>query len=141
MDIFGTGVHDQLYGDCPGRQGRGPLYAAELSEEKTGPELEDNVMLPWRIDADSWEAKDDVRGGPLDVKAVADARATEMQYVHGRKIYKYSTKSECRRLTGKNPIKVRWVDTDKGGLVRARLVAMEFRIKNEAAIFAGTPPL
>ena len=41
---------------------------------------------------------------------------------------------------GKKPIKVRWVDTDKGDRYRSRLVAMEFRKPNET-YFAGTPPL
>ena len=99
------------------------------------------MMLPWRMDESAWEAKDDVKGGPLELRAVMDARETEMKYVHGRKVYKYSTRSECRRITGKGPIRVRWVDTQKGDLVRARLVAMEFRLKCETAIFAGTPPL
>ena len=102
---------------------------------------EEELVLPWELDEDDWEAVDDVRGGPLVVKDVAKARRTEMNYVHGRKVYRYSTKAECRRVTGKEPIKVRWVDTMKDDGLRARLVAMEFRRKHEAAIFAGTPPL
>ena len=73
--------------------------------------------------------------------AVADARHQEMRYVHQRRVYKYSTKTECRRITGAAPIRVRWVDTRKGDGIRARFVAMEFRKNWEASIFAGTPPL
>ena len=100
-----------------------------------------DLVLPWKMDPDDWRAIDDVKGGALDVKEVARARDTEMAYVHERRIYDYSTKDECRRVTGKNPINVRWVDTMKDSGIRARLVAMEFRLKHEAAIFAGTPPL
>ena len=102
---------------------------------------EDELVLPWELDSDEYEAIDDVRGGPLVVKDVVAARKTEMKYVQGRKVYRYSTKAECRRVTGKEPIKVRWVDTMKDDGLRARLVAMEFRRKHETAIFAGTPPL
>ena len=102
---------------------------------------QEELVLPWELDEDEWQAIDDVRGGPLVVKDVVKARKTEMKYVHGRRVYRYNTKTECRRLTGKEPIKVRWVDTMKDDGLRARLVAMEFRRKHETAIFAGTPPL
>ena len=57
---------------------------------------------------------------------------------------------ECWRKTGKGPISVRWVDTDKGidGSVdvRSRLVARDFKGKGggkekEDSIYASTPPL
>ena len=52
---------------------------------------------------------------------------------------------ESRRVTGKPPISVRWVDVNKGDNsapnVRSRLVARQIRQAGEAAIFAPTPPL
>ena len=75
------------------------------------------------------------------MEEVTEARIQEMAYVHGRNIYKYARKSDARRVTGKEPIRVRWVDTRKSDGIRARLVAMEFRRKHENAIFAATPPL
>ena len=52
---------------------------------------------------------------------------------------------EARRETGKPPISVRWVHTNKGDdlhpNMRARLVAREMRLNGDEAIFAPTPPL
>ena len=95
--------------------------------------------------SDDWEAEDDVHGGSLDPEGVKAARKVEMKYVKDRQIYDYSTVDECRRKTGSAPIGTKWVDTNKGDklrpLYRSRLVAMEFRRKRVATIFAATPPL
>ena len=52
---------------------------------------------------------------------------------------------EVRRVTGKPPITVRWVDVNKGDNqcpnIRSRLVARQIRQAGEDAIFAPTPPL
>ena len=52
---------------------------------------------------------------------------------------------ECRQVTGKPPVTVRWVDVSKGDDVnpnaRLRLVARRIRQAGEEAIFAPTPPL
>ena len=94
---------------------------------------------------DGFEAEDDVHGGKLDAGLVRGARDVEMKYVKDRGIYEYSTIGECAARTGGKPIGTRWVDTNKGDQVnpnyRSRLVAMEFRRKNVATIFAATPPL
>ena len=53
--------------------------------------------------------------------------------------------SECRSRTGRPPISVRWVETNKGDdkcpNIRSRLVAREMRLPGEEAVFAPTPPL
>ena len=47
--------------------------------------------------------------------------------------------------TGKPPIKVRWVDVNKGSKempeIRSRLVAKEIKRSEKPELFAGTPPL
>ena len=52
---------------------------------------------------------------------------------------------EARRVTGKPPITVRWVDVNKGDNenpnIRSRLVARQIRQAGEDAISAPTPPL
>ena len=52
---------------------------------------------------------------------------------------------EARRITGRPPITVRWVDVNKGDNeqpnIRSRLVARQIRQAGEEAIFAPTPPL
>ena len=68
-----------------------------------------------------------------------------MRYIRARNVYKLSIIDECLRVTGKPPIKVRWVDTNKGdgerSNYRSRLVAMEFRVGKMDFAFAATPPL
>lgn len=54
--------------------------------------------------------------------------------------------SECWRVKGKAPIRVWWVDVDKGfGVNRSRLVAKDFRprstIRDREGLFAAMPPL
>ena len=52
---------------------------------------------------------------------------------------------EARRVIGKPPITVRWVDVNKGEntnpIIRSRLVARQIRQTGEDAIFVPTPPL
>ena len=53
--------------------------------------------------------------------------------------------SECRRITGRAPVSVRWVCTNKGDHanpnVRCRLVARQIRHPGTDSVFAPTPPL
>ena len=63
-----------------------------------------------------------------------------MGYVKKIGVYRYADRADAIRLSGgKKPIRVKWVDTDKGDRYRSRLVAMEFRKKNETW-FAGDAP-
>ena len=85
-------------------------------------------------------ATDDAHGEALDVAKVKAARAEEMAYIKGLPLYEYATIEEAIRTSGKPPIGVRWVDTNKLDRYRSRLVAMEFRTRPAATMFAGTPP-
>ena len=53
--------------------------------------------------------------------------------------------SECKRRTGKAPLKGRWVDVNKGDssrpIISCRWVAKEFNTYKSAEFFAATPPL
>ena len=91
----------------------------------------------------SWkEAFDDNTGEKLDVKEVTKARLTEMTYFRSRRVYTKVPLEECKRVTGRAPIGVRWLDVLKGdGTYRSRLVAKEFNRGKEEGIFAATPPL
>ena len=95
--------------------------------------------------ADVW---DDVRGGKLDGELVARARREEIEYMKKRGIWEVVPLGECWRRTGKAPVGVRWVDTNKGNEeipeIRSRLVARDFRCrsdKDRGDLFAATPPL
>ena len=58
---------------------------------------------------------DDVNGGILPAEKVKEARRLEMDYLkekHG--VYVPRPRAECFEETGKPPIPVRWLDTNKG---------------------------
>ena len=96
-------------------------------------------------DLEDWTASDDVRGGVLPVAEVKRARQREVQYLKDRKVYAYSTWREALRKTGKRPLRLKWIDTNKGDTqnfnVRSRLVCTEIRRKGTESIFSATPPL
>ena len=90
----------------------------------------------------SGEYVDDVKGGVLDKDKVIAAREDEMGYVRKHKLYDRVPRSECVRVTGKQPLKTGWVDTNKGNEnYRSRWVAKEFKRYNDTELFAATPPL
>ena len=96
---------------------------------------------------DGW-AWDDVKDQALDVKKVRAARQEEIQYMMKKGVWKEVDIQECWDRTGKAPVTVKWVDTDKGQdgeeAIRSRLVARDFRAKGEKDredLFAATPPL
>ena len=92
-------------------------------------------------------AWDDAHGGELPMALVRAARKEEISYMEGRNIWTLRPIEECWELTGKPPVSVRWVDTNKGGkeefIVRSRLVARDFKggDKDRDDLFAETPPL
>ena len=98
-------------------------------------------------DLDMGNAWDDVNGGELPLKEVRSARKEEIGYMQGRGIWKLVPETECWNKTGKEPVTVRWVDTNKGGTesmeVRSRLVARDFKGKDNDRddLFAENPPL
>ena len=61
------------------------------------------------------------------------------------KVYTKVQISECKRLTGKGPIGVRWVDVNKedelNQLYRSRLITKEINTHVMPEMYAATPPL
>lgn len=66
----------------------------------------------------------------LDPIKVRQARRAEMEFLKKMQVHKKVPKQTCRDVTGRGPIKVRWVDTNKQGEAnpkyRSRLVVKEF---------------
>ena len=89
-------------------------------------------------------AWDDVSGATLDPKLVRQARQEEMAYVHKMQLYDKVPISERKRITARQPIIVRWVDSNKGDKespnYRSRIVAREINTYNRDDLFAATPP-
>ena len=122
--------------------------------EKSGVEVE---KVEWELDLlgeeefdeelTNW-AWDDVKGEPLDLQKVVEARMEEVEYMIKKNVWKEVSVDECWNKTGKEPVTVKWVDTEKGSgadaRVRSRLVARDFRKKGDndrEDSFAATPPL
>ena len=88
---------------------------------------------------------DDSKGGWLDKELLMEARKKEMEYFRKMKVYEKVPRSQAYQAAGKAPIKVCWVDTNKGCATkpnyRSRLVAMEFKVGNRPELYSATPPL
>ena len=87
-------------------------------------------------------------GGELRVEDVKNERGEEVGYIVKRGIWSERSVEECWRVTGKEPMSVRWVDTNKGTKekpdVRSRMVGRDFKGgkgRDEDELFASTPPL
>ena len=60
------------------------------------------------------------------------------------KVYEYAPLAECLKVIGKQPTGTRWIDTSKGDKskpnYRSRLVAKEYKIKDQPELYTATPP-
>ena len=69
----------------------------------------------------------------------------EIQYLWDMEVCEYSTEAEARVCTGRNPVGLKWIDTNNGSAeaprYRSRLVCTEVRHKGVEPIFSATPPL
>ena len=94
---------------------------------------------------EEWEAEDDVKGGPLDPREVKNASDKKIRYLWDREVYEYSTEAQARARTGRNPVGLKWIDTNKGSAeaprYRSRAVCTEVRHKGVEPVFSATPPL
>ena len=71
--------------------------------------------------------RDDLTGQLLPPELVHAARKKELDYFEAKKVWEKKAVGEARRVTGRPPITVRWVDVNKGDNqnpnIRSRLVA------------------
>ena len=67
-----------------------------------------------RVQVDSEVFKDDLTGQLLPPDLVRAARKKELDYFDGKLVWEKRPIGEARRVTGKPPITVRWVDVNKG---------------------------
>ena len=88
---------------------------------------------------------DTTTGQLLKGNLVAAARQLVLEYFRSKNVWTKVPRKECFDNTGKPPITVKWVDTNKGDddapNYRSRLVARDIKRKGEDSIFAPTPPL
>ena len=94
------------------------------------------------------QAWDDVHFRVLHLKKVREGRLEEITFMKQKMIWNEADETECWVTTGKKPVRVKWVDTNKGTeeepVIRCRLVARDFRTngeKDREEFFVATPPL
>ena len=84
---------------------------------------------------------DETSGRKLDTEEVQRARLEEINQIHEHKVYTKVPIEQCWTETGKGPIRVRWLDINKGDEVnreyRSRLVAMEIKRDKRDDLFAA----
>ena len=83
---------------------------------------------------------DDLTGQQVDPALVREARAKEMEYVRSKGLWIKKPVEECWHKTGRPPVTVRWVVTNKGDdkvpNIRSRLAARQIRGPGQEAVFA-----
>ena len=74
---------------------------------------------------------DDLNGAELPQDLVREARCEELDVIRKMGVWERRPREECMARTGRRPVKVRWVDVNKGDLrspkIRSRLVAKEIK--------------
>lgn len=127
---------------------RGPLNQAAMDETNLmGLKCDDvKVVDGVEHEEESWMRYwDDVSGKELPGELVKAARAEELQVIKDMGVWEERPREECLKRTGRKPITLRWVDTNKGDCskpnVRRRLVAREIKKDSKPELFAATPPL
>ena len=99
-------------------------------------------------DIPEYSMVDDLIGNPLEATQVTGAKHEEVTEMYRRRVWLEKPVAECFRDTGKPPIPVRWVVTNKGDElhpnVRCRLVAKhlvaKYGGKEVEDLFAAMPP-
>ena len=79
--------------------------------------------MEWVEEESTWDA---VKGGYLDPEEVRKARAEELDWARKSDMYDVVPRTEAFEVTGKRPVDLKWVDTNKGDpqnpVYRSRLV-------------------
>ena len=81
----------------------------------------------------------------LERHVLKGAHEEELKVVDEMGVWELRPIAECLEVTGKKPVKVRWVDVNKGDdespNVRCRIVTKDFNVDKRPGLFAATPLL
>ena len=107
---------------------------------------ENTEVMAVECEPEEWKRYwDDMSGKELDGKMVEEARAEELATVKRMKVWVKVDRDQCLKETGRPPIKLRWVDVNKGDVnkpnYRSRIVAKEIKTNSRPDLFAATPPI
>ena len=139
-----SGSRSRIKGCEQKRTGR-----AEMCKDvRTGLRRQIKIDDAMEVDAcedEEGEFYDAITMQKLDSNLVRIARAEEIEYFTKMRVYTKVSKKFAFEKTGKAPLKVRWVDHNKGTAekpnIRSRLVAKEIKVSDKPELFAATPPL
>ena len=128
-------IADEISDNGPGRTnsdkikiGTGRMLAELNIIDETGlvSHAEETGIVKGEWQPNYW---DNLSSEPLIPELVQQARREEINETLKHNIWEPELKSKCIEVTGKDPIKVRWVDINKGDSdnpeYRSRIVAME----------------
>ena len=104
-------------------------------------DLENNVPCEESNDELLDQAWDDHFGASLGAKKVKEARQLEMEYCDKMHVFDQVLCVQCWERTGKEPLKARWVDIDKGTRYRSSWEAKQFKGSDSEEWFAAPPPI
>ena len=131
-----------------GEKGKYPLELCKAIREGLECHLqrsEEHVHSLLQLGEEGETYYDDITGEELPHDLLVEARRIEIKYYRQMKVYTKVPWKEAIETTGKAPIKVRWVDVNKGTQdapdIRPRLVAKEIKKSERPDLFAGAPPL
>ena len=131
---------------------QGQVQGMELRARGRSVPVESKVaILPGDLvfrDISERNVVDDLSGKPLEAIQVTAAKHEELTEMYRRQVWVERSVSDCLKETGKLPIPVRWVVTNKGDElhpnVRCRLVAKhlvaKYGGKDAEDLFAAMPP-
>ena len=132
------GVTEQMKNDGLLIQG---CYGVQVKEDEH--EVLKNMYGP--AQGYSGKCKDDMTGQLLKDELVLKARAVELEYFNSKGVWKKVPRHNARAATGRPPVTVRWVDTNKGDEIhpnyRSRLVARQMKVMDPSgqSFFAPAP--
>lgn len=96
-------------------------------------------------DATDETAWGDANDRELDPVRVRQVREAEMSFFKRTHVYEEVSRHTCRDMTGREPIKARWVDTntqdEANPKYRIRLVAKDYKTRSEPELCTATPPI
>ena len=109
------GLMNQIEFDQQGRFLLAKLQGIDKEMTEVKQQLAEEFQIVETEDSETMEvAWDDVTGAELDPAQVKRARLDEVKYIRNMKLHSKVDKNECWMETGKSPIKVRWIDINKG---------------------------
>ena len=90
------------------------MYFDAVTGEELSGEEKAAAQRVFQISSKEAVYKDSVTGQPLEQALVQAARKLELEYFESKLVWVRRPRAEALAKTGKSPIAVRWIDTNRG---------------------------